>query len=103
MQGDEGLHPSSNGKRIAFDGCNCAVIHGPFTAVSELVPASGCGASRTWMRQSDGPGAAQTDVRAERAGDKADYEAEDFGEALTPEIAEREQRMREQVEGAKGS
>ncbi len=37
MKGGEGLHPSSRGKRVAFDGPNRSVIDGPFAETKELV------------------------------------------------------------------
>ena len=37
MKGGDGIKPSSEGKRVAFDGEERTVIDGPFPAVSELV------------------------------------------------------------------
>ena len=37
MKAGEGLHPSSKGKRVAFDGPNRTVIDGPFAETKELV------------------------------------------------------------------
>src|SRR5690349_21212945 len=37
MQAGEGLHPSSKGKRVRFDGKKRTVIDGPFTETKELV------------------------------------------------------------------
>jgi hypothetical protein len=37
MKAGEGLHPSSKGKLVAFDGAQRRVIDGPFAATSELV------------------------------------------------------------------
>lgn len=48
--GDD-LTPSSQGKRIAFDGANRTVVDGPFAHPANWSPASGCGKSRTWLRQ----------------------------------------------------
>ncbi len=50
----DGLRPSSNGKRIAFDGASRTVIDGPFAETRELVAVSGSGRSRTWTRRSRG-------------------------------------------------
>ena len=36
----EGLRPSSEGKRVAFDGAGRTVIDGPFAATGELVAGS---------------------------------------------------------------
>ena len=102
MQGGEGLHPSSNGKRIAFDGPNRAVIDGPFTAVSELVAGfwlwkvKDMDEAVEWAKRCPNPMSGPSELEIRRI-----YEAEDFGEALTPDIAAREEKMREKVEGAK--
>lgn len=37
LQGGDGLKPSSEGKRVAFDGSGRRVIDGPFTPAGELV------------------------------------------------------------------
>lgn len=37
MQAGDGLKPSSQGKRVAFDGASRTVIDGPFAATNELV------------------------------------------------------------------
>ena len=50
----DGLKPSSQGKRIAFDGLLRTVIDGPFPETRELVAASGSGKSKTWTRRSPG-------------------------------------------------
>jgi hypothetical protein len=50
----DGLKPSSQGKRIAFDGSRRTVIDGPFAATASWSRASGCGRSRTWTRRSPG-------------------------------------------------
>ena len=51
----DGLKPSSEGKRIAFDGPGRTVIDGPFAAdPTSWSPASGSGRSRTWTRRSPG-------------------------------------------------
>jgi hypothetical protein len=100
MRGGEGLHPSSNGKRIAFDGARRTVIDGPFDAVSELVAGfwlwdvKDMDEAVAWAKRCPNPmsGPSELEIRPM-------FEAADFGEALTPEIAAREEKMREQVAG----
>jgi hypothetical protein len=100
MRGGEGLHPSSKGKRIAFDGAGRTVIDGPFAAVSELVAGfwlwevKDMDEAVAWAKRCPNPmrGPSELEIRPM-------FEAADFGEALTPEIAAREERMRGQVEG----
>ena len=54
MRAGDGLKPSSQGKRIAFDGPSRTVIDGPFAETASWSPASGSGKSRTWTRRSPG-------------------------------------------------
>jgi hypothetical protein len=102
MQAGEGLHPSSKGKRIAFDGPNRTVIDGPFAATRELV----CGfwlwnvkdmdEAVAWAKRCPNPmpGPSELEIRPV-------FEAADFGEALTPDVAELHDRNREKVEATK--
>jgi hypothetical protein len=100
MRGGEGLHPSSKGKRIAFDGAGRTIIDGPFSAVSELVAGfwlwqvKDMDEAVAWAKRCPNPmsGPSELEIRPM-------FEAADFGEALTPEIAAREEKMREQVAG----
>src|SRR5918998_332074 len=100
MKAGEGLHPSSKGKRIAFDGPNRTVIDGPFAATRELV----CGfwlwnvkdmaEAVEWAKRCPNPmpGPSELEIRPV-------FEAADFGEALTPEVAAQEDRIREKLAG----
>ena len=99
MQSGEGLKPSSQGKRVAFDGPNRRVIDGPFPAISELVAGfwlwevKDMDEAIEWVKRCPNPmpGPSEIEIRPL-------YEIEDFGEAMTPELAEREERMREELE-----
>lgn len=91
----EGLHPTAKGARVKFDGKDRTVIDGPFTEATEIV--SGfwiweC-ASREeaieWLKRAPFDGGTEIELRQI-------FEAEDFGEALTPELREREAAMRAQ-------
>jgi hypothetical protein len=100
IRGGEGLHPSSKGKRIAFDGADRTIIDGPFSAVSELVAGfwlwqvKDMDEAVAWAKRCPNPmsGPSELEIRPI-------FEAADFGEALTPEIAAREEKMRGQVAG----
>jgi len=92
----DGLQPSSKGARIRFDGGRSTVTDGPFAETKELV-------AGFWMVQ----GKSKEEI-VERfvhapmsAGDVLEirqvFEAEDFGDILTPELRENEQRLRENV------
>jgi hypothetical protein len=98
MQAGEGLHPSARGKRVAFDGASRTVIDGPFAATSELVAGfwiwqvKDMDEAVEWVKRCPNPmpGPSEIEIRPL-------FEAADFGEALTPELAEQEARLREQT------
>jgi hypothetical protein len=98
MRAGEGLKPSSQGKRIAFDGAKRTVIDGPFAATNELVAGfwiwqvKDMAEAVAWAKRCPNPmpGPSELEIRPF-------YEAADFGEAFTPELAEREERLREKV------
>lgn len=100
MQMGEGLHPSSAGKRIAFDGADRRVIDGPFAATGELVAGfwlwqvKDMAEAVAWAKRCPNPmpGPSELEIRPI-------FEAADFGDALTPEIAELERRTREKATG----
>ena len=100
MKGGDGLQPSSKGKRVAFDGDKRAVIDGPFTETKEIVAGywlwevKDMDEAVAWAKRCPNPmpGPSELEIRPF-------YEMEDFGEAVTPEIAERDQRLREQLGG----
>ena len=100
MLAGEGLHPSSRGKRIAFDGESRTVIDGPFAATSELVAGfwlwqvKDMSEAVEWAKRCPNPmpGPSELEIRPV-------FEAEDFSEALTPELAEQEEGLRERTEG----
>jgi len=88
MQTGDGLRPSSQGKRVAFDGPKRTVIDGPFPATNELVAGfwlwqvKDMEEAVAWVKRCPNPmpGPSEIEIRPM-------YEMEDFGEALTPEIA----------------
>ena len=96
----DGLKPSSAGKRIAFDGASRTVIDGPFAEARELVAGywiwevKDMDEAVAWAKRCPNPmpGPSELEIRPF-------YQLEDFGDAVTPEIAEREQRLREQLAG----
>jgi hypothetical protein len=98
MLAGEGLHPSSKGKRVTFDGAGRTVTDGPFAATSELVAGFWLWRVRDmdeaveWVRRCPNPmpGPSEIEIRPV-------FEAEDFGDALTPEAAELEERVRRKL------
>jgi hypothetical protein len=96
----EGLHPSSKGKRVAFDGRSRTVIDGPFAETGELVAGfwlwkvKDMGEAVAWVKRCPNPmpGPSEIEIRPV-------YEAADFGDALTPEVAELHERARKKTAG----
>lgn len=95
----EGLHPTSRGARIVFDGEQRSVVDGPFTESKELVAGfwiievSSKQEAIEWMRRCPNPyngGRADIEIRQI-------FAAEDFGDALTPELRAQEERLRDQA------
>lgn len=96
----EGLKPSSQGKRVAFDGTGRTVMDGPFAETRELVAGFWLWEVRDmdeaveWLKRCPNPmpGPSEIEIRPL-------YEMADFGEALTPEVAELHDRTRGKVDG----
>jgi hypothetical protein len=97
MLGGEGLHPTSKGARVRFDGSERTVIDGPFTEAKEIVAGywlwqcASHDEAIEWLKRAPFDGGTEIEVRQV-------FEAEDFGDALTPELREAEERLREQTE-----
>ena len=100
MRAGEGLKPSSQGKRVAFDGASRTVIDGPFAATRELVAGfwlwevKDMAEAVAWVKRCPNPmpGPSEIEIRPV-------YEMADFGEALTPEVAELHERVRDKAAG----
>ena len=97
----EGLHPSSRGARIVFDGASDkrTVVDGPFAETKELIAGfwiievSSKEEAVEWMKRCPNPygnEAGEIEIRQI-------FGAEDFGAELTPELRAQEERRREQV------
>jgi hypothetical protein len=96
MLAGEGLKASSNGKRVRFSGEKRTVIDGPFAETKELIAGYWVWQVRSmdeaveWLKRAPFDGGVEVEIRPV-------FEAADFGENLTPEAKEREQRLREQL------
>jgi hypothetical protein len=96
----EGLHPSSRGARVRFRGADRTVVDGPFAETKELVAGFWiwrCASLREaveWAKRCPNPMPGDSEIEIRRI-----FEAEDFGQAFTPELREREERMRERIGG----
>ena len=95
MEAGEGLHPTSKGARIKY-GSGEGVTRGPFALSKELV----CGfwlintksldEAIAWMKRAPFADGDEIEIRQV-------FAPEDFGEALTPELREQEERLRAQT------
>jgi hypothetical protein len=96
MLAGEGLHPTSRGAKIRFNDGERTVLDGPFTEAKEIVAGYWvweC-ASRDeaieWLKRAPFGGGVEIELRQI-------FEADDFGEQLTPELLEANERLREQT------
>jgi hypothetical protein len=98
----EGLHPSSQGKRVRFTSTTRDVVDGPFAETKELIAGfwiwkvASMDEAVAWARRCPAPMPGEESELELRPV----FEAEDFGDALTPELAAKEQQLRDRVEGA---
>ncbi|QDT98790.1 SgcJ/EcaC family oxidoreductase [Gimesia aquarii] len=94
----EGLHPSSNGARIRFSGKDRTVTDGPFTETKELIAGfwlwkvSSMQEAIDWVTRCPNPMTEDSDIEIRQV-----FEFDDFGEALTPELREQEERVQTEV------
>jgi len=99
MLAGDGLHPSSKGARVEFSGRERRVIDGPFAETKELLAGYWVWQVRSmdeaieWVQRIPNPTGEHGVVEIRQV-----FEAEDFGEQFTPELREREARMRAQAE-----
>lgn len=99
MLAGEGLHPSRKGVRVRYSGASRSVIDGPFAETKELVAGFWLWQVRSmdeaieWARRCPNPHAGDCEIEIRPV-----FEAEDFGEAFTPELREQEDRLRNQLE-----
>ena len=96
MLAGEGLHPSSKGARVRFEGGKRTVIDGPFTETKELIAgfwliqARSMAEALEWVKRAPMDGGVELEVRPV-------FEMDDFGAEFTPELREQEERHRAQA------
>jgi len=99
MLAGEGLHPSSRGARVKFNGDQRRVVDGPFAETKELVAGFWIWQVKSleeaieWAKRCPNPfehGESELEIRRV-------FEAEDFGAELTCELREQEQRLRDKI------
>ncbi|HEY0379811.1 MAG TPA: YciI family protein [Pyrinomonadaceae bacterium] len=92
----DGLHPSSRGARVKFEGAKRTVTDGPFSETKELIAGFWLWQVKSkeeaveWLKRAPFDGGTEVEIRQV-------FEAEDFGANLTPELREQEERLRARV------
>jgi hypothetical protein len=100
MLAAEGLHPTSKGKRVRFSGGKHTITDGPFAESKELIAGFWLWQVRSmeeaveWLKRSPFDGGTEIEIRQV-------FEADDFGDELTPELREQENRLRKQAAARK--
>ncbi|HVK05700.1 MAG TPA: YciI family protein [Armatimonadaceae bacterium] len=92
----EGLHPSSKGARVKFSGGKAIVVDGPFAETRELI--AGYWLLQVKSREEAVEWARRVPFREGEVELRQVFEADDFGDAFTPELREQEERLRAQEE-----
>ena len=99
MKSGEGLHPSRKGVRVRFSGESRTVTDGPFAETKELIAGfwiwecASLQEAIEWVKKCPNPQTGDSDIELRQI-----FEAEDFGEAFTPELREQEERLRAEIE-----
>ncbi len=95
----DGLHPSSKGARVRFSGTQRTVIDGPFAEARELIAGYWIFQVKSreeaieWIKRCPNPGPGEPEIEIRQI-----FEAADFGPALTPELARKEEELRRLTE-----
>jgi hypothetical protein len=98
MLAGEGLHPSSKGVRVRFDGAQRTVIDGPFAETKELIAGFWLWQVKSlqeaieWVKRCPNPMPGSSEIEIRQV-----FEAQDFGAEFTPELREAEERLRKEV------
>jgi hypothetical protein len=98
MLAGEGLHPSSKGKRVRFNGPKWTVIDGPFSETKELIAGfwlwqvKSIAEAVEWVKRCPNPMPGESEIEIRPV-----FEAEDFGAEFTPELRAQEDRVRDQA------
>jgi hypothetical protein len=99
MLAGEGLHPSSKGVRVRFNGDTRTVIDGPFAETKELVAGFWIWQVKSreeaiaWVKRCPNPHEGESEIEIRQV-----FEADDFGPELTPELREAEERLRAKID-----
>ena len=94
----EGLRPTSQGKRVKFNGDQRTVVDGPFAETKELVAGywlwkvSSMDEAVAWVKRCPNPTGAESQIEI-----RPIFELEDFGKELTPELRAQDERLRARI------
>src|SRR5215472_9333510 len=100
MLAADGLQPSSKGKRVRFSGDKRTVTDGPFAKTKELIAGYWLWQVRSmdeaveWLKRAPFGGGVEVEIRPI-------FETCDLGEAFTPELQQRQERLSQQMEAQK--
>jgi hypothetical protein len=95
MRAGEGLHPSAKGARVRFSGERRSVTNGPFPELQQLIAGfwlievGSLEEAIDWAKRCPNPMAGESEIEIRQV-----FEAEDFGDALTPELRQQEDDLR---------
>ena len=99
MLAGEGLHPSSKGARVRFNGTSRTVVDGPFAETKELIAGFWIWRVKSreeaieWVKRCPNPMEGESEIEIRQV-----FETEDFGDELTPELREQGERLRAQID-----
>lgn len=102
MLAGEGLHPTSKGAKVRFSGSKRSVVDGPFSESKEIIAGFWIFQCKSkeeaieWVKRCPNPMEGPSEIQIRQI-----FENEDFGDALTPEIQAREERIRQEIESRK--
>jgi hypothetical protein len=99
----EGLQPSSKGARVKFAGSKRIVTDGPFAETKELIAGfwliqvKSKAEAIEWVKRAPNPmPGTESEIEIRQV-----FEADDFGETLTPELKQAEEKLRAQAAAKK--
>ncbi len=99
MLAGEGLQPSSQGARVRFSGKDRTVTDGPFAETKELIAGFWLWQVKSmdeaigWVKRCPNPMPGDSEIEIRPL-----FSAEDFGEAMTPELREQDERLRAETD-----
>jgi hypothetical protein len=101
MLAGDGLHPSSQGARVRFDGDERIVIDGPFAEAKELIAGywifevKSLEEAIEWVKRCPAPTEGTPEIEIRQI-----FAADDFGDEYTPELRAQAESQRARVEAA---